>query len=293
MANLSVENNLSGKEEGTRPADAPPVLTVSSRASLIHIGSLDSFDITAGGKDAARKMLDYIDTGDKNPLKKAIDIYDKIIPNENFGGEYTALQWLCRLFLAPEKERKVFLAHPTVRDWFELLARDNYANLREYLQMKYHFVEIGKDDPDAKTSLRFLEDFILFNNPDRERWDKIAENIYKLGIDEGFNVIDFGCGPGYFTFKFADLVGPSGHVYGIETNDRHISYVNDYLKNIILIILLFMSTGLRTWGCRAAKMWMWCLCALYITSSTPPSPTARGIYSSRTSRSTSKRTGGS
>ncbi|HPC89928.1 MAG TPA: methyltransferase domain-containing protein [Methanothrix sp.] len=230
MANLSLENNLGGKEEGTRPADALPVLTVSSRASLIHIGSLDSFDITAGGKEAARKMLDYIDTGDKNPLKKAIDIYDKIIPNENFGGEYTALQWLCRLFLAPKKERKDFLAHPTVRDWFELLARDNYANLREYLQMKYHFVEIGKDDPDAKTSLRFLEDFILFNNPDRERWDKIAENIYKLGIDEGFNVIDFGCGPGYFTFKFADLVGPSGHVYGIETNDRHISYVNDYLK---------------------------------------------------------------
>jgi len=241
-----------------------PVLSIRSKASLIHIGSLDSFDITAGGKEAAQRILDYLNTGNENSLKKAVDIYDKIIPNENFGGEYTALQWICRLLLAPARDKQDFLAHPAVSNWFEMLAKDDYANLKDYLRKKYHFEEIGKDDPEGRVTLRFLEDFILFNNPDRERWDKTAENIYKLGIDEGFQVIDFGCGPGYFTFKFADLVGPRGHVYGIETNDRHISYVQDYLKkyNIDNIsIFEYKPEDLGLVGC--GKVDVVFMCSLY------------------------------
>jgi len=214
--------------EGADP-DSATILNIRSKASLIHIGSLDSFDITEGGKEAAGEMLNYLDTGSEDSLKKAIDIYDAIIPNENFGGEYTALQWICNLLLAPEEEKARFLSYPLVASWFETLAKDDYANLREYLKRKYHFIENEKDDPEAKTKLRFLEDFILFNNPDRNRWDKISENIYRLGLDKGYEVIDFGSGPGYFTFKFADIVGESGHVYAVETNDRHISYVKDYI----------------------------------------------------------------
>lgn len=223
------ELNTSLSLEGTDPTSAIN-LNIRSKASIIHIGSLDSFDITEGGKEAAGKILDYLETGNEESLKRAIDIYDNIIPNENFGGEYTALQWICRLFLAPKKERMYFLSHPLVASWFDMLAKDDFANLREYLKRKYHFMENERDDPEGKAKLRFLEDFILFNNPDRERWDKIGENIYSLGLLEGDRVIDFGCGPGYFTFKFADIVGEKGHVYGIETNERHISYVKDYIK---------------------------------------------------------------
>ena len=213
----------------------PTILNIRSKASIIHIGSLDSFDITEGGKSAAGKILDYLDTNNEESLKSAIELYDRIIPNENFGGEYTALQWICRLLLAPKKARKDFLSHPFVANWFDLLAKDDFANLKEYIKSKYHFVEIEKDDPNAKVKLRFLEDFILFNNPDRQRWDKTFENFKDLNIREGDNVIDFGCGPGYFTFKFADIVGKMGHVYGIETNDAHINYVKDYINKEVYI----------------------------------------------------------
>jgi SAM-dependent methyltransferase len=216
--------------KGSIEPDSAITLNIRSKNSIIHIGSLDSFDITEDGKDAARKILDYLETGNEKLLEKAIELYDRIIPNENFGGEYTALRWICKLFIAPKKESKNFLSHPLVASWFDVLAKDDFANLKEYLKRKYHFIETKKDDKEAFEKLRFLEDFILFNNPDRMRWDKTGENIYGLGLQKGYSIIDFGCGPGYFTFKFSDIVGEKGHVYGIETNEQHISFINDYIK---------------------------------------------------------------
>ncbi len=216
--------------DNTRDKISDITIDIGSSSSLIHMGSLDSFDITKGGIEAAGKILEYLENGSEEALKGAIDIYNHIIPNENFGGEYTALLWVCRLFLASEEERREYLAHPMVESWFDLLARDDYENLKEYLKRKYHYIENEKEDPIAKVKLRFLEDFILFNNPDRERWDKTSDNIRTLNLREGDHVIDIGSGPGYFTFKFADIVGETGHVYAVETNVRHLDYLNDFIK---------------------------------------------------------------
>jgi len=111
--------NTSLLPDGTDSTSAI-TLDIRSKASVIHIGSLDSFDITEGGKAAAGEILDYLETGNAESLKRAIDIYDDVIPNENFGGEYTALQWICRLFLAPEDKRIDFLSHPLVASWVDL-----------------------------------------------------------------------------------------------------------------------------------------------------------------------------
>lgn len=249
--------------EGIEP-DSAITLNIRSKASIIHIGSLDSFDITEGGKDAARKILDYLETGNEKLLRKAIDIYDSIIPNENFGGEYTALQWICRLFIAPKKAKMHLLSHSMVTSWFDMLAKDDFANLKEYLKRKYHFIETEKDDPEAKVKLRFLEDFILFNNPDRERWDKTSENIYSLGLREGDSIIDFGCGPGYFTFKFADIVAEKGHVYGIETNEQHINYVKDYIKKYHINNIDVFEYYPDGWGLKSStKVDVVFMCSLY------------------------------
>lgn len=218
-------------------ADVLPVdIAITTKHSLIHIGSLDSFDITEGGKAAARCILDYFDNASDNAynnsnqknLRRAIDIYTEIIPNENFGGEYTALQWICRLLTAPAESREAFLEHPEVASWYELLSENDFAKLKEYLNHKYHFIEMPSDDNNARKNLRFLEDFILFLNPDRIRWEKTDENLNRLGIKKGFSVADVGCGPGYFTFKFADIVGDYGKVYAIETNPAHLEYLRRF-----------------------------------------------------------------
>lgn len=207
-------------------------IRIEDQQSLVHLGSLDSFDITIGGQKAARHMLKYLKRGRKSQLEKAIKIYETIIPNENFGGEYTALEWICRYWLAPEDAREQLLSVPMVRSFYEELARDDFANLKTYLRYKYHIVEY-KDDEEKesmKDLMRYLEDFILFNNPDRERWEDTRHNLERVGLKEGMRVADVGSGPGYFTFKFSDIVGESGRVYASETNPRHIAFLRSYVE---------------------------------------------------------------
>lgn len=210
----------------------PLQIEVTDRQSLVHLGSLDSFDITEGGRQSARLMLDYLETGKEKHLTHAIEIYENLIPNENFGGEYTALEWLCRFWLADEEEQKKMLTHPLVRSFWELLTRDDCDNLKTYLWYKYHIKEYDKDSDNTqlKARMRYLEDFILFNNPDRERWEKTRENLEKVGLREGMRVADVGAGPGYFTFKFADIVGDSGKVYASETNPSHLEFLRGFVE---------------------------------------------------------------
>lgn len=210
----------------------PLQIKITDRQSLVHLGSLDSFDITMGGREAASLILKYLETGKPKHLSRAIKIYENLIPNENFGGEYTALEWLCRFWLADEAEQQKMLTHPLVRSFWELLTREDCDNLKTYLWYKYHIKEYDKDADNTalKARMRYLEDFILFNNPDRERWEKTRENLEKVGLKEGMKVADVGAGPGYFTFKFADIVGSAGRVYASETNPRHLEFLRDFVE---------------------------------------------------------------
>ncbi len=211
------------------------VINVTSKSSLIHLGSLDSFDVTAGGKEAARNILDFLEKGDRAAAKNAITIYARIIPDENFGGEYTALQWLLECELAPEQVRnEEFLVDPFVRSFHDYLAAKDWKFFREFIRSKYHLDEIpgAKQDPEASTRSRFMEDFILFANPRRESWEKTSKMIASLELKPGEKVADIGSGPGYFSFQFAKLVGPEGKVYAIDNNDDHLVYLKKIIADL-------------------------------------------------------------
>jgi ubiquinone/menaquinone biosynthesis C-methylase UbiE len=57
---------------------------------------------------------------------------------------------------------------------------------------------------------------------------------------KGNKIADIGSGGGYFTIRFAKLVGDEGHIYAIDTNSEFLKYIklqadkND-LKNITTI----------------------------------------------------------
>ena len=54
------------------------------------------------------------------------------------------------------------------------------------------------------------------------------KNILKeLGIEPGFHVLDYGCGPGSYIVPLAELVGESGKVYALDIHSLAIQKVKD------------------------------------------------------------------
>src|SRR6202795_2913490 len=209
-----------------KPGDSAPI---SSKVSLVHLGSIDSFTITEQGTLAGRYLLNALEKQDPAEAGKAKVVYHAIIPREHYGGEYTALEWFCDYLLGTDDDRRIQLADPFHRSFFDFFSGNEYANLKEYLGRKYKlkkFADSGNDD--GKDRLSFLEDFILFNNPRREEWEKTSKVIESLKIKPGTAIADVGSGPGYYTFKFAELTGTTGKVYAIDTVQDHL----DYVKNV-------------------------------------------------------------
>jgi ubiquinone/menaquinone biosynthesis C-methylase UbiE len=54
------------------------------------------------------------------------------------------------------------------------------------------------------------------------RWRKLLQNprrILRPFVKEGMTVLDFGCGPGFFSIEAAKMVGPCGRVIGVDVQE--------------------------------------------------------------------------
>jgi arsenite methyltransferase len=56
----------------------------------------------------------------------------------------------------------------------------------------------------------------LYSGFGRDRWQKPEQVIAALGLEQGDRVADLGSGGGYFTFRLARAVGPSGVVFAVD-----------------------------------------------------------------------------
>lgn len=214
-------------------------LNIVNQKSVVHIGSLDSYDITDRGIDAANYVYDFMGGGDRSLAEIAIKKYDELIPSENFGGEYSALQWLCETKIASSEERTEKLKDPLTNSFYHYLTDDSCKVLRYYLLHKYKLGNdsirmlsdslLEKTGEVGRTHRSYLEDYILALNPKRPEWEKTQTIINGLGNLAGKKVADIGSGSGFFTDKFSKLVGNKGRVYALELKDEHIERLNDYI----------------------------------------------------------------
>jgi arsenite methyltransferase len=62
-------------------------------------------------------------------------------------------------------------------------------------------------------------------DPSRDAWQQPEEVMAKLAIKPGESIADLGSGPGYFTIRFARVVGPKGKVYAIDILPEMLDYV--------------------------------------------------------------------
>jgi SAM-dependent methyltransferase len=243
---------------------------VRSALPLIHVGSNDSFSITTEGRRAATLLLNALEEKDpkkaRAEAKESSGIYTKIIPRENYGGEYSALQWFDDYIDASPDERPKFLKDPQVKFFFGKFSAKNYALLREFLIRKYRIRDIGDEETkNGQDRKIWLEDTILFENPRRETWEHTSKFMKLVEIRPGFRIGDLGGGPGYYSFRFAKKVGPTGVVYDIDTDADHLRWVEQAKIAMGVTNVQTVQTGGSTLGLvdAAGKLDIVFLCSLY------------------------------
>jgi len=94
-------------------------------------------------------------------------------------------------------------------------------------------------NPQSKTGYRFMvwtfKIMDLFKNPDQRLED--------FNLKEGNVVVDYGCGPGRYIRKAAQLVGPQGRVYAADIQPMAIDLVRQKIakSNLANVTPVFLN----------------------------------------------------
>ena len=67
----------------------------------------------------------------------------------------------------------------------------------------------------------------VFDDPERDSWQKPEAVFDALGVKEGSWVADLGAGTGYFSVRLSRRVGASGKVYAIDVEPKLVAYLRD------------------------------------------------------------------
>ena len=62
------------------------------------------------------------------------------------------------------------------------------------------------------------------------RWLQNPKKILRPYIEEGMTVLDFGCGPGFFSVDLAQMVGNSGRVIAADLQEGMLHKLRDKIK---------------------------------------------------------------
>jgi ubiquinone/menaquinone biosynthesis C-methylase UbiE len=80
-------------------------------------------------------------------------------------------------------------------------------------------------DVEVPTLIEWWE-YLSFMNPRRAEWEHTDTMLKFVDVKPGQSVADVGSGAGYYTFKFAERVGPKGKVYALD-------FVREQLENVV------------------------------------------------------------
>jgi len=67
-------------------------------------------------------------------------------------------------------------------------------------------------------------------SPERAKWQKPDQVVETLNLTPGQTVADIGVGTGYFAFRLAEAVGPSGKVYAVDLQQEMLDTVQERIQ---------------------------------------------------------------
>lgn len=103
-----------------------------------------------------------------------------------------------------------------------------------------------KDHPDRMSDLAFQLMSASFAVLDFF-FPRVERRVARFEITQGMTVVDYGCGPGRYTIRFAKLVGDGGKVYAVDIQELALEKVrrraqSEGLDNIVPVL----ADGYRT-----------------------------------------------
>ena len=66
-----------------------------------------------------------------------------------------------------------------------------------------------------------------YSGPGRDDWQQPERVVADLGLGPGDRVADLGAGGGYFTFRLARVVGPTGRVFAVDVDEGMLDYLRE------------------------------------------------------------------
>jgi ubiquinone/menaquinone biosynthesis C-methylase UbiE len=104
-----------------------------------------------------------------------------------------------------------------------------------------------EDSPLLKFVYRNMGSFL--DNPIRRWFNDPAEKLKASGINPGMDVLEVGCGSGYFTIPAAKLVGEEGRIHAIDIHPIAVEKVSrrveeSNLRNVVVSKTEAQETGL-------------------------------------------------
>ena len=232
--------------------------------SLLHIGSLDSFELTAGGVEAGRLLWNALNTGDAKEAEHALARYVDIIPKENYGGEYSALAWLGTARFFPDRLGEDWKNNPCFVAYRDYFLSNDASVLKEYLLRKYKLQKVQDMSISAGLERKIqLEDYILFNNPRREEWERTSEFARHFEGLGGMTVGDIGCGPGYWSWILSGKVGARGKVIAMDLNTNHLATVKGMCGRFGISNIVTHVSGVTTLNLPENSLDAATMCSLY------------------------------
>jgi ubiquinone/menaquinone biosynthesis C-methylase UbiE len=92
----------------------------------------------------------------------------------------------------------------------------------------------------------------------RSRWPDTEALFERVGVGPGMRCIDLGCGGGEVTFELARLVGPTGHVIGVDMDEVKIGLGNESAVERGLTNLELRAANVNEWDEPAAYDLVYC-----------------------------------
>ena len=65
----------------------------------------------------------------------------------------------------------------------------------------------------------------MFNKKASDPKNKPGHIIKTISLKQGQSIADIGAGGGYFSLRFAEIVGEKGRVYAVDTNQKFIEFI--------------------------------------------------------------------